>query len=144
MRVYPHWTVRFGGLLVALPFGAGSAQILVLSNFDPLRVALVALFLTLIIGMGLRALIGGVEATQTEYVVRNVLRTRRIPRHHVTAFPDYGGLWSIEWTSQDGTPRRMLLSWFSSRASFAAVRRHDAQAIETLRAWQQASEPPVS
>lgn len=143
MRVYPHWTVRIGGLLVLLPFAAGSALILVLSNFDPLRVVLVALGLVALIGFGLRSLIGGIEATQTEYVVRNVLRTRHIPRHHVTGFPDYGGLWSLEWTSQDGTPRRMLLSWFYRGATFAAVRRHDAQAIETLRAWQKGSESPI-
>lgn len=83
MRVFPHWVVRFGVIAIApIPV---VAMLLTPDEWRAAHWGAVALAL-LFVAAGARAVIGGVEATAAEYIVRNPLRTRRIPRHEVAGF----------------------------------------------------------
>jgi hypothetical protein len=88
------------------------------SPVDPRIWALVVLAVVMPT-FGLRAVVGVVEVTGTDYIVRNLLHTRRIPRHQVTGFTEVSVLWSIQWLTDEAP---------------APNRRYNAKAIEILRA----------
>lgn len=131
MRVFPHWVVRFGVIaIVPIPV---VAMLLTPDEWGAAHWGAVALAL-LFVAAGARAVIGGVEATAAEYIVRNPLRTRRIPRLEVAGFTDEAGLWSIRRETRGGANGFVLLWWFDSGA-IGPVRRYNARTIEQLRAW---------
>jgi hypothetical protein len=131
MRVYAHWFVRYFGIFRAIVIAVVVAYTVITSGLSPVGWAQVALALTMLT-FGLRAVVGGVEVTGSDYVVRNWLRTRRIPRRQVTGFTEVSVLWSIQWLTDDGSERFMPLSWFSDDAP-RPIRRYNAKVIESLR-----------
>ena len=87
MRVYAHWFVRYFGIVGAIVIAVVVAYTVITSGLSPVGWAQVALALTMLT-FGLRAVVGGVEVTGSDYVVRNWLRTGRIPRRQVTGFTE--------------------------------------------------------
>jgi hypothetical protein len=138
MRVYPHWFVRYFGLVATVMVSVVTAFNVI--SLDLRGFALLALAVILLT-FSVRAAVGGVEVTDTDYVVRNLFRTQRIPRDQVTGFTSVTVLWSIQWVTVDGDERFMPLSWFSDDAP-RPIRRYKTRTFEVLRALA-AGTPPA-
>jgi hypothetical protein len=87
------------------------------SPVDPRSWALVVLAVVMLT-FGLRAVVGVIEVTGTDYIVRNLLQTGHIPRHQVTGFTEVSVQWSTQWLTDEAP---------------APIRRYNAKAIEMLR-----------
>jgi hypothetical protein len=137
MRVYPYWLYRYFLIAAAALFVVSEALAFIAGGFvpEPRTLVLVAVLVV----FGLRALIGGVDASDTQYVVRTWFRTRRIPRENVVEITER----SILSLTKDGEQRVAPLTWFgdSSRV-LPSAQRHNAEAIEALRTWHASGSAP--
>jgi hypothetical protein len=140
VRIYPFWYIRLIGIPIVAALMVIAGREFVLAGFVATFASGSAVLAALVLlALGVRAFVGGVELTESRLIVRNTFSTTAVPWERVTRVESS----VIVWRDERGRERATPLDWFTEPVvAPRSLKQHNAEAMAAIRARLHASIQP--